>query len=314
MRLVPRTETITTSNGARFVLFLDHVIAQTNGTIVYAGERLKSDARVEVQFVRRRAGAGCYQASLPPHIFDTEAWYRDGRTIEREALAAKVFEDVTDSHVLPLLGHILDSASFTFVYPLAVTTLDHVVAAVADAKGITRSRPFGEPTANRSPVQHDPAKGARDLYGTRGPKEDTVRAIGLELARGLAAMHNRGVLHRDIKPANILRHDGKWRLGDLGIARLMEETTSTYTLAGVGTREYMPPEIFALRPATVRSDVYSLGCTIYAALHGRPPWTDGGSESKSSSRSSGCLCRHRPRARGRVDGNDAQGGGRSPER
>ena len=88
-------------------------------------------------------------------------------------------------------------------------------------------------------------------------------------------MHNRGVLHRDIKPANILRHDGKWRLGDLGIARLMEETTSTYTLAGVGTREYMPPEIFALRPATVRSDVYSLGCTIYAALHGRPPWTDG---------------------------------------
>ena len=169
---VPRTETITTSNGARFVLFLDHVIAQTNGTIVYAGERLKSDARVEVSSSDdEREPVAIKRVSL--RTFDTEAWYRDGRTIEREALAAKVFEDVTDSHVLPLLGHILDSASFTFVYPLAVTTLDHVVAAVADAKGITRSRPFGEPTANRSPVQHDPAKGALVICTARAAPRRT---------------------------------------------------------------------------------------------------------------------------------------------
>lgn len=271
---VPRTEVVTTSNCARFVLFLDHIIAQTNGTIVYAGQRLESGDGLDLgPSDTEREPVAIKRVSL--RTFDTEAWYRDGRAIEREALAAEVFADVTESHVLPLLGNVLNSASFTFVYPLAVTTLDHVVAVAAAAKGITGPRPFGEPTAGRSPVQHDPARAARELYGTRGPDEDTVRAVGLELARGLAAMHNRAVLHRDIKPANILRQDGRWRIADLGIARLMEDTTTTFTLAGVGTREYMPPEIFALRPATVRSDVYSLGCTLYAVLYGRPPWTDG---------------------------------------
>ena len=257
----PRTEGITTSNGATFTLFLDHVIAQTRASIVYAGHGGDQQS-VAIKRVALRT-------------FDTEAWYRDGRAVEREAAAAVALAQVPDAHVLPLLGHALDDSSFTFVYPLAVTTLDHVVDVVATAKGVAGRRPFGAPTDGRSPVHHDPTRAAIDLYGSRGPDEDIVRLIGLELARGLAVMHNRAVLHRDIKPANILRHDGRWCLGDLGIAKLMEDTTSSFTLAGAGTPAYMPPEIFGFRPATQRSDVYSLGCTLYAVLYGRPPWTDG---------------------------------------
>ncbi len=100
-----------------------------------------------------------------------------------------------------------------------------------------------------------------------------VRAAAL----GLSYAHSQGVVHRDIKPSNImLRNDGVVKLLDFGLAQtsLWDEATAEITTVGqlMGTLDYMAPEQ-AHRPDLVdhRTDIYSLGATLYRLLTGRPP-------------------------------------------
>jgi eukaryotic-like serine/threonine-protein kinase len=96
-----------------------------------------------------------------------------------------------------------------------------------------------------------------------------------QAAAGLAAAHAAGVVHRDIKPANlVLDSDGTLKVVDFGIARLAG-ASSSLTAAGVtfGTPAYLSPEQAAGRPAEPRSDLYALGCVLYALLAGQPPFT-----------------------------------------
>ncbi|MBK7862592.1 MAG: SUMF1/EgtB/PvdO family nonheme iron enzyme [Archangiaceae bacterium] len=134
--------------------------------------------------------------------------------------------------------------------------------------------------------------------------------LGLDLARGLAAAHRRGVLHRDVKPANAFRcHTGEAKLLDFGLAKLLEgakpvtagppvvlekgaalddtvpaplaapsaggdgAASPAATRAGtvMGTPLYMAPECWAGEPATRASDVYSLGALVYELCAGRAP-------------------------------------------
>jgi protein kinase-like protein len=107
----------------------------------------------------------------------------------------------------------------------------------------------------------------------RGPLPATVVArLGQEMAAALSAGHRHGVLHRDIKPQNILLEpDGTARLADFGSARLDGHATLTATGAAVGTLDYMAPEVFRGQRGDARSDLYSLGLTLYFALSGRLP-------------------------------------------
>jgi serine/threonine-protein kinase len=94
---------------------------------------------------------------------------------------------------------------------------------------------------------------------------------GLEIARqlcaGLAAAHEKGVLHRDLKPANVMIDGrGRVRLTDFGIADLAERIRRG---TGAGTPAYMPPEQFAGREVSVRSDIYSLGLVLYEVFTGK---------------------------------------------
>jgi hypothetical protein len=97
-------------------------------------------------------------------------------------------------------------------------------------------------------------------------------------AAGLAAAHAVGIVHRDIKPSNILLAedpDGlRALLADFGIARDTSATTAEVTSGVIGTYAYMPPERFGGAPADARTDVYALGCVLWAMLHGRPPFVD----------------------------------------
>jgi serine/threonine protein kinase len=107
-------------------------------------------------------------------------------------------------------------------------------------------------------------------------------AIGytLQIAAGLAHAAARGVVHRDIKPSNmIITPTGRAKLVDMGLARsLGPQNEGHLTQSGVtlGTFDYISPEQ-ALEPrdADVRSDIYSLGCTLYHMLTGQPPVPEG---------------------------------------
>ncbi len=97
-----------------------------------------------------------------------------------------------------------------------------------------------------------------------------------QVADGLADAHAAGLIHRDIKPANVLlrrRPDGNQAyLSDFGIARQVEADPSGTTTGSMGTPTYMAPELHLGHPPGVTSDVYSLGCLLWAALTGRAPY------------------------------------------
>ncbi len=99
-----------------------------------------------------------------------------------------------------------------------------------------------------------------------------------QVSRALAFAHARGVIHRDVKPPNvILTPDGTAKLTDFGIARSMSDYSLTGTGMAVGSLLYMSPEQIQRRPADARSDLYSLGITLYEALTGKRPF-DGENE------------------------------------
>ncbi|SOX56270.1 protein kinase, partial [Mycobacterium ahvazicum] len=105
----------------------------------------------------------------------------------------------------------------------------------------------------------------------RIPWPEAMR-IGVKLSGALETAHKTGILHRDIKPANVLVNDyGEPQLADFGIAHIQGgyETTSGFFS---GTIDYTPPESLAGNPATVVSDVYSLGATIYTLIAGTAPY------------------------------------------
>jgi serine/threonine-protein kinase len=113
------------------------------------------------------------------------------------------------------------------------------------------------------------------LIAERGP---LPLADALEYARqaaaGLAAAHRAELVHRDVSPANlILDGSGTLKLVDFGVARLTDGSpTLTMTGTVFATPGYVSPEQAAGRPADARSDLYALGCVLYAMLAGEPPF------------------------------------------
>jgi serine/threonine protein kinase len=107
------------------------------------------------------------------------------------------------------------------------------------------------------------------------PPADVAR-IGAEVAEALAYAHREGVLHRDIKPGNILLADDNAHLADFGIARVFQDTGRARTTASgfvLGTPTYMSPEQASGElDYDGRSDIYSLGCVLYEACAGAPPF------------------------------------------
>ena len=103
--------------------------------------------------------------------------------------------------------------------------------------------------------------------------------VGADIARlsgaaaGLAHAHERGVIHRDIKPHNILLDENRQpKLTDFGIARALDATHHTRTGLYLGTALYSAPEQLRGGEVTPKSDVYSMGTTLYQATTGQPPF------------------------------------------
>lgn len=100
--------------------------------------------------------------------------------------------------------------------------------------------------------------------------------IGADIASSLAHAHERGIIHRDVKPRNILVDgSGLPKLTDFGIARALDSTQTTQTGSYLGTATYSSPEQLQGREVTPKSDIYSLGVTLYHAAVGEPPFKGG---------------------------------------
>jgi eukaryotic-like serine/threonine-protein kinase len=129
--------------------------------------------------------------------------------------------------------------------------------------------PTAEPTTQAAAHSTEPA--SRNPLHCRA-----VASLGLQAAEALEHAHQQGVVHRDVKPANLLL-DGRGNLWvtDFGLARVQGDPNLTYTGDVLGTLRYSSPEQTRAGPALVdqRTDVYSLGVTLYELLTLRPAFT-----------------------------------------
>ncbi len=120
-------------------------------------------------------------------------------------------------------------------------------------------------------------EGADTVFGDKdgaGYFEKIGKAF-TDVADGLQHAHSKGVIHRDIKPSNlILDSEGRLRIFDFGLAHLEGQESLTINGDVVGTPLYMSPEQARRKKIEIdqRTDVYSLGATMYEALCGRPPF------------------------------------------
>lgn len=228
----PRTESFECTDGRTYIVSLDAPLGAGGQGSVFRG--ISPDG--EVVAIKR----------MPLPSWSTERWYREASYAEREEMIGRLLEGHELHHVLPMLNSALTSAALYIVYPMAVQSLEDFITSL-----------------------HDPAS----TMPQRASEAATeTRTIAIDLARGLVELHENGVLHRDVKPPNALLHENHWVWSDLGIARLIEAATADHTLRGWGTEEYMAPELSSGERATVKSDVYAFGCTIYAMLLGHPPF------------------------------------------
>lgn len=122
----------------------------------------------------------------------------------------------------------------------------------------------------------------RDLVINHGPIPlGDALSFTTQIAHALAHAWQKEVVHRDIKPSNILvTREGQAKLVDMGLARVHQVATTendlTNTGVTLGTFDYISPEQARdPREADTRSDIYSLGCTLFYMLAGRPPFPDG---------------------------------------
>lgn len=168
-----------------------------------------------------------------------QAMLQEDRQIERFRVEAQLAASLHHTNIVPVFGFGEDCGYHFYVMQrINGSGLDHI-------------RLTGEPLSIPLVVQ-----------------------IGIQAASALHYAHEQGVLHRDIKPANLLLdQDQKLWITDFGVAKAIESVGQTRTNDVVGTLRYMAPEHFLGAPSS-RSDVYSLGLTLYELLAGRPAVQD----------------------------------------
>lgn len=124
-------------------------------------------------------------------------------------------------------------------------------------------------------MQYSPGMNLQRRLETQGPlRIAEILRVALQTSRGLAAAHSQGLVHRDVKPSNILLDGSVERtlLTDFGLARAVDDASVTRTGLIAGTPQYMSPEQVRGEKVDARSDLFSLGATMYAMCTGRSPF------------------------------------------
>lgn len=166
----------------------------------------------------------------------------------------------------------------TLNHPNLLTVFDVGTAPLADGSGVTSTTGVAE----ASPfIVSELLEGAtlRERLAAGALRERKALEYAIQIARGMAAAHERGIVHRDLKPENIfITNDGRVKILDFGLAKLTESartesdaTRDLSTQVGVvmGTIGYMSPEQVRGKPADARSDIFSFGVVLYEMLSGK---------------------------------------------
>src|SRR4051812_45383635 len=118
------------------------------------------------------------------------------------------------------------------------------------------------------------------VIGSVGLPEKQISNFGMQLAEGLSAAHEQGILHRDLKPSNVLiTEDNRVKICDFGLAKLLEpitdtDSTDSHLHSAAGTLTYMAPEQLLGEKLDARTDVYALGELLYEMATGVRPFKD----------------------------------------
>lgn len=124
-------------------------------------------------------------------------------------------------------------------------------------------------------MEHVGGGSVKDLAGKASLRE--ILEIFEQVCRGLAYIHERGLVHRDLKPDNILlTPERQPKITDFGIARRVEQQRTKLTQAGsiLGTCDYLPPEQIVSSHVTPSADLYSVGVCLFEAVTGRLPFIE----------------------------------------
>jgi serine/threonine protein kinase len=156
-------------------------------------------------------------------------------------------------------------------------------AAALDHKNIVRAYDIdNEGKHHYIVMEYVEGRDLQNVVKAEGPLDYNRAADYIrQAAEGLQHAHDANLIHRDIKPANLLvDHKGVVKVLDMGLARFTDETTTSLTIAHdenvLGTADYLAPEQAKnSHSVDYRADIYSLGCTLYYALTGHPPFRDG---------------------------------------
>jgi eukaryotic-like serine/threonine-protein kinase len=238
--------------------------------IVYEARQLSLNRKVALKVLS--AGLGLTEKAVGRFRREAEAAarlhhtnivpvYATGEDKGIHYYAMKLIEGPSLDHVIRLLRKGND--------PLAGTP----TAAPSSAESIA---PDAAPTGPYVPTAASaPARGSSTSTGSSADRFDRIAQMVAEAADGLEYAHRQGVIHRDIKPSNLLLSpQGRLSINDFGLALVLEQPGMTLTGEFVGTPAYVSPEqITAGRaPLDRRTDIYSLGATLYELLTLQSPF------------------------------------------
>jgi serine/threonine protein kinase/WD40 repeat protein len=232
---------------------------------------------------------------------------RDGSGLRRFLNEARTAASLHHTHIVPVfdVGHV-GGLCYYAMQRIEGTGLDRVVKSLRRDRAVgagsgtgRRSRraepgdrvdysglPGGSTTTWAGQVPRSPSHAVVPLVGRESNQDPApfvpprgsayyrwVAEVGRQAAHALAHAHGRGVVHRDIKPSNLLiEARGSIWVADFGLARQLADPGLTHPESLIGTPRYMSPEQSRSQPIDGRTDIYSLGATLYELLTLRPPF------------------------------------------
>jgi tetratricopeptide (TPR) repeat protein len=203
------------------------------------------------------------------------------RAVDRFRREAEAAAKLHHTNIVPVYATgEADGSHFYAMELIDGPSLDHVIRQMGESQGDrdgTKPPSKDAITGPYTPCKPPPPSGGNGGSGMSSVVDrfDRIATMIADVADALNHAHAQGVSHRDIKPSNLmLSSDGRLSVTDFGLARMLEQPGMTVTGEFVGTPAYMSPEqVSAGRvPVDHRTDIYSLGATLYELLTLRPPF------------------------------------------